>query len=332
MVDGYKVVVNTAAGRRRYMQYLIPQVVTCEIIDRYDIWINTNDKIDIAFFLRCAEHFPKINLVYQPDGIVTGIRSINAFYKACQEENTIYLKLDDDIVWLEPDFFEKMIRFRINNPEYFVISPLVINNAICTYILQVEGKIKLKKYVKSLASHKILWRSGKFASELHEWFMPMLQDGNYTKLYCGAKPIALTRFSINSICWFGRDFTKWEGVVQGDDEEFLSNIYPTMNGRSNCFNTNCIIVHFAFYTQRKLLDKKNILGRYGIILTKFWSEDEKMRKINDCTQEAMNYVEVNKEEILKREHMYTLLPKAKKGYKYYINKIKLFRRSWISAK
>ncbi len=107
MIDNYKVVVNTAAGRRRYMQYLIPQVVACDVVDRYDIWVNTNDMTDIAFFQRCAEHFPKINLVYQPDGVVTGIRSINAFYKNCVDQDTIYLKLDDDIVWLEPAFFEK---------------------------------------------------------------------------------------------------------------------------------------------------------------------------------------------------------------------------------
>ena len=50
MYQNYKVVVNTAAGRRRYMQYLIPYVLASDIVDRYDLWINTMNCQDIAFF------------------------------------------------------------------------------------------------------------------------------------------------------------------------------------------------------------------------------------------------------------------------------------------
>ena len=50
MFQNYKIVVNTAAGRRRYMQYLIPYIVGCDIVDRYDIWINTHNGADIEFF------------------------------------------------------------------------------------------------------------------------------------------------------------------------------------------------------------------------------------------------------------------------------------------
>lgn len=37
MYRGYKIVANSAAGRRRYMQWLIPYVIACKEIDRYDI-------------------------------------------------------------------------------------------------------------------------------------------------------------------------------------------------------------------------------------------------------------------------------------------------------
>ena len=68
MYRNYRVIVNTAAGRRRYMQYLIPYIVASDIVDRYDIWINTHNGADIEFFRRVADRFPKINLVWQPDG------------------------------------------------------------------------------------------------------------------------------------------------------------------------------------------------------------------------------------------------------------------------
>ena len=67
MLGKYKVVVNTAAGRRRYMQYLVPFILSSDIVDRYDIWINTHNGADIEFFRRIAEMYPKINLVWQPD-------------------------------------------------------------------------------------------------------------------------------------------------------------------------------------------------------------------------------------------------------------------------
>lgn len=50
MYNNYRIVVNTAAGRRRYMQYLIPFVISSEIVDRYDIWVNTHNGADIEFF------------------------------------------------------------------------------------------------------------------------------------------------------------------------------------------------------------------------------------------------------------------------------------------
>jgi len=136
MYDNYKVVVNTAAGRRRCMQYLVPFVISSDIVDRYDIWINTHNGADIEFFRKLSKAYSKINLVWQPDGIVDGISSINAFYKKCIEEQTVYCKLDDDIIWMEEDSIEKMVKFRIDNPEYFVVSPLIINNSLSTYLLQ----------------------------------------------------------------------------------------------------------------------------------------------------------------------------------------------------
>jgi hypothetical protein len=110
MIDNYKVVCNTAAGRRRYMQYLIPFMVASDVVDRYDVWINTTDMQDVTFFKILAGKFPKINFVYQPDGSVCGIPSINAFYRQCTEEDVIYFRLDDDIIWMEPDTIAKMVR------------------------------------------------------------------------------------------------------------------------------------------------------------------------------------------------------------------------------
>lgn len=299
MYKGYKIIVNTAAGRRRYMQYLIPYIVSCPIVDRYDIWINTHNGADIEFFKQVAAKYPVVNLIWQPNGIVNGNKSINAFYKQCVEHDAIYFKLDDDIVWMEPDAIEKMVKFRIENPQYFLVSPLVINNSLSTYLLQIAGKIKLDDYFNADSSHPVLWRSGKFSSDLHQWFIDKyLKVGRVSDLHVGKKEMGMTRFSINSILWFGDEMAKFKGEVPGDDEEFMSCIYPTSQGCSNAWNGDTVISHFAFFTQREELDRQNILGQYGDILHKSWSGDPLMTKIDADIQEIISDINLHEAELM----------------------------------
>ena len=67
MRRGYKVVCNTAAGRHRYMNLLIPYVLDNDIVDRYDIWVNTLNPVDLRFFELLAQKYSKIKLVYIED-------------------------------------------------------------------------------------------------------------------------------------------------------------------------------------------------------------------------------------------------------------------------
>lgn len=292
MYNNYKVVVNTAAGRRRYMQYLIPYIVACPYVDRYDIWVNTHNGADIEFFKQIAEKFEVVNLVWQPDGVVNGNASINAFYKECVEPNTIYFKLDDDIVWMEPGLIEKMLQFRIDNPQYFLVTPLVVNNSLSTYLLQLAGKIQLDQYYNAESSHPILWKNGFFASALHNWFIEhYLRTGKWETLHLGKREMGMTRFSINAVLWFGDEMKKIGGVVPGDDEEFLSCIYPTCQGISNAWNGDAIVAHFAFFTQREELDRMGILEKYGRFCLDSWAKDKTMKDISDKVQGIMHDVE-----------------------------------------
>ena len=76
MFEGYRVVVVTPAGRRRYMRLLVPQVMASPLVDRYDLWINTPDQGDLAFLRGVAEVDQRIRLVAHPDGEPPRIESI----------------------------------------------------------------------------------------------------------------------------------------------------------------------------------------------------------------------------------------------------------------
>lgn len=298
MYRNYKVVANTAVGRRRYLKYLLPQVLVSDIVDQYDLWVNTLDKIDIAFFEEMAAIYPKLNLIWQPEGVINGIYSMAAFYPYCQEEDTIYIKLDDDVIWFDPSFFEEICRFRIDNPQYFLVSPLVINNGICNYILQNKGLIDFTENIPC-QPYDMRYYNGYLAYQLHEWFLNnCLRKEAYDSLYCGEQTIALQRFAINAVAWFGRDFKKFNGKVEGDDEEFLTVNYPAKYNKVSCFDCNTIVSHFSFSVQREYLDKTDILLQYEEILKKYGSDS--LLEILKETDEALRRVENRRKEILKR--------------------------------
>lgn len=315
MFQNYKVICCTAAGRRRYMQYLFPYIVGEELIDRYDIWVNTTDNCDIEFFRLMAARYPKVNLVWQPDGIVNGIASINKFYTLCREADAIYIKVDDDVVWMEPDVFAKTLAFRVGNPDAFLTSPMVVNNAICSYLWQVTGKLDFGRYMNAQSNHRILWKRGEFSLALHRWFLDKLKNDyrSCEALHIGRRPIACNRFSINFILWFGRDFATFNGEVRDDDEEYLSVIKPAQMGKENLFDGDSLISHFAFRSQREILDNANILEQYGEFLAREFAKDARKAEIFAYVQQCLDDIKKREGDIKAQPCPYPVLPRQKKG-------------------
>ena len=267
MFEGYRVVCVTPAGRRRYMKLLAPLVLSAPLVDRYDIWLNTDDAGDLAFLEEIRRLAPdRVRLVPQPDGKEPGWGAIHGFARTAQDTDTIYIRLDDDIVWLEPGFFETLLRFRVDQPRFFLVSPLVINNALCSHILLTCRKIATSRFVGAICMDAVGWREAEFAVALHRLLLDLARRGETHRLHCGAREIAMNRFSVNVICWFGRDMAAIGGEVGPAEEEELSNIIPARLGRANCFCTDTVAAHFAFYIQRDVVDRAGLLEEYVALL------------------------------------------------------------------
>ena len=167
----------------------------------------------------------------------------------------------------------------------------------------------------SICMERTISLDGWFAADLHNWFMEKyLTTGKYQELYVGKHPMAMGRFSINCILWFGGEMAEFKGEVPGDDEEFLSCIKPTQLGKANCFNGDALIAHFAFGTQREGLDKMDILNRYGNILHELWKQDETMRKIDVSVQQMMEEVETREDELSALPSPYRHVPKERETF------------------
>ena len=112
----------------------------------------------------------------------------------------------------------------------------------------------------------VTWGSPEFAEMLHRMFVEHARRGNVDHFKLPDIPIAVNRFSINCISWFGREFAKFGGAVPyGIEEEWLSAIKPTLMGGYNQLCGSAVIAHFAFYTQRAHLETTDLLAAYRAV-------------------------------------------------------------------
>lgn len=262
MHKGFRIVCVTPAGRRRYMRLLAPQILASPLVDRYDVWVNTLQPADLAFFDALAALDPRVRLVPQPSGKIAGSHSIAPFHDHATDADTIYIRFDDDIVWIQPDFFERFLEHRIANRDYLLTMPLIINNAVCTAVLAETGKVKLSRLVRFDAMDRIGWLDGTFAIAVHDMFLDLVERGDWARLHGGSYPIALNRFSINCISWFGDELARHPGIIGVAEEYDWTVLSSLRTGRANCIFTGAIASHYAFFTQRFYMDASPMAARY----------------------------------------------------------------------
>jgi hypothetical protein len=268
---GYKISLVIPAGRRRYLELLIPQILKQEGWDDLSIWINTTDPGDLAYLQLLPALDSRISLVLPPTYRPDGAKTIAQFFPLCTSPDTLYIRFDDDICFLEKGVIPRIARYRAAHPDPFLVSPVVINNAIVTYILQVLGRLSYPTYLTANCLDPIAWNNPAFAEELHRTFLSLLQKGQIDYFKFPGRPVAINRFSINCISWLGSDFQKFKGYVSADhgEEEYLSVIKPTQLGKANYIMGDCIVSHFAFFTQREYLDKTDILDSYARFVSRY---------------------------------------------------------------
>lgn len=267
----YKIVVVTPAGRKKYMEILLSYILKQKnIIDQYRIWVNTINAEDLNWFKELNIKYKDfITLEYLPKGIIpSGNYTIHKFFENTIDKNTIYIRLDDDIVWLENNFAENLVKFRIDNPKFFIIFGNIINNAVIDHIHQKQG-IPYSQHIENNCASETGWKSSTICEEKHINFIKILKKDNIKQYkFDRYKVKNHQRISINAICWFGKDFKEFSGIVGNDEEVWLSQIAPRKKDKKTCVCGSALCVHFAFFTQRKHMDKTNILQIYKEISKK----------------------------------------------------------------
>jgi len=281
MYKGYRVIPIIPAGREKTMSILVKHLLRFKDnpVDEVYLLENTKNDDDLRFInsLNDGKYFKVIrrpaNDWDEPVQLNTG-----KFYKWTLDPKTIYIRFDDDIVYVDDQFFKNILEFRINNPHYFLVAANIINNAVVSYILQQKKLIsKEAGEVKEMyCMEETGWRSGDFAVWLHRLLLEKIKQNKVEDLFFDKHELrGVKRFSISCFAFFGSDFAKFNGNVvlpddfansgpynKLDEEMFLCEYYPNEKGLVSAICGNAIVAHYTFCFQRDKVNNTDILQQY----------------------------------------------------------------------
>lgn len=263
-----KLIVVTPAGREKYLRLLSHHVLKSPDVHEWHLWDNCRNEADRAYLERLAASDPRCRIRKLPhaDG---GFNVIGDFYRFCDDAEAFYLRLDDDVVFVEDGFFQKfMARVMAERGSAIWYAPLIINNAICNSLIKQLSRVLVDGPLTCQASCEFSWAHASFPQALHPVFIEAVRTNRLDDFRVPDREIRLSRFSINALGFFGSDIVSLGERFHppsGDEEEWLSATLPMKLDRPGKIFGDLIVAHFSFYPQERQLLRTNILdGYYGL--------------------------------------------------------------------
>lgn len=258
---------------KRYLELLAAHLARQkDDFDEWHLWLNTNVAEDVQYIKELEAKYSGWVRVIQLAEPVTEINNlmISKFYPIDSvDPDALYLRLDDDIVWLQDDFVRSMFVARSDDKEHFLVYGNIINNAIVSYIQQRFGNIEYGVLTGYQCMDPIGWAEPAFAEQVHRFFLAALDQQADVLLdrwrFRRWIMHEFERVSINCMSWRGADFAAFGGCVgdMTDEEQWLSCDKPRELNITNVIYGQALCAHFAFSPQRGHLDTTNILEQYA---------------------------------------------------------------------
>ncbi len=268
MYQGRRVVSVTPYGRHRYVEILAHHLLALRgLIDEHHFWINTDDRDDLRFVRSLASAYPDyFRLVYDSARYSrkAQVPRICLFWQKCDEDDTLYLKFDDDLVWMADGAIERLLSFRLEHPEYLAVFPNTVNNSLCSHLHQRMGLLPESPLVEYECLGEVSWKRWQTARDCHETFFRLHHAGQLDRYRFATWDLSrYERFSINAMCWLGRDLAEPARRFCDDDEAWATEIVPRETGRACCIVGDSLVAHFAYGPQRAGLEANTrLLPRY----------------------------------------------------------------------
>lgn len=257
-------IIVTPAGRQKNLEVLFLNLSkNKQEFDEWHIWCNTNIYEDIDYMNFIAESCEWITVKTINQEITDLWQTISAFMKTHSiNEGCLYLRLDDDICFIEPGAISKVFETRKNNNSSLLVYGNILNNSVIQYHQQQNGLFNDFPEFGYDCMHEGTWAFGQHAERLHNLFFEKLEENNLKYFYIDDYiEKAFVRTSVNVISYRG-DMNNLYMDIDADEEEFLSRKRPVEIDVPNIVVGNALFVHYSFYPQKEYLDQTDILDRY----------------------------------------------------------------------
>jgi len=279
MINGQKIIAFTPVGRKRYMDLLAAHMKREHDAGHIDEWILFNNaymREDSTYCDQLAAQWDWITVLREkplvghdtaggqfmwrrPDHIAD-------FYKfMTQSENVIYVRLDDDIVYIDPDCLPRLVKYRLEHPEAFLVFPTIVNNVRTSYHMQEQGIVG-NWGIRNEMCDEVAWKHRDYVFDLHMKALRAIEEGKLAETL-GLRSEVYTdpsyeagHISINCFAILGKDML--DCVVPGDEEGYLSLWRPRDLKRQNARCGDALVIHFAYHTQTDFMDKTGLLNDY----------------------------------------------------------------------
>lgn len=279
MIDGKKVVAWTPAGREQTMSILLEYLQRDHDKGIVDEWwmcqnIDPNQAADLSWMMSTDRRRDWVKLVKRPEGVTVyqrKQRNTGYFYRHMTDPDTIYVRFDDDVIYVHEDAVERLVYAAATEAQVCTF-PMIINNAICSYFLQKDGKIPMRwGEVSMFCMDANGWGNGQFAINLHEWFLSHIENGTVEELF-GHHDYQLPmakQFSVSCFASRGGMYATLplgRGVLQPDkfieEESWHTEVAPRQFGVPNKILSRAFVSHYTFFTQHPFFEGTDILERY----------------------------------------------------------------------
>lgn len=294
MIDNRRVIAWTPYGRTATYSILIEYLrrdVERGIVDEVWAYMNTDptgQEDDIAYAHELDQRYSWFKLKYRPAGIDLGSlpkqRYTGLAYRYMTDPDAIYIRMDDDIIYVHEAAVENLARRRVETPNPVAVFATCWNNSIVSWFMQQTDPpripIEYGRVGGPYCMNPMGWANGRFAVRIHELLLDKIEQGRVEDLYLYQDfPIQDPntgspgmQFSVSCFASLGSLYAglpDGPGVLVPDEEESWHTVHrPARIGHPNILVGNALVAHYTFQPQGPVVRATDILDRYRALANK----------------------------------------------------------------
>lgn len=296
MIDGKRVVAWTPYGRRETVSILFAYLWREHergLVDEWWLCLNTDpgqQQDDVAYaYSLMARHGDFIKIVNRPADVPRlhpKQRNTGYFYRYMTDRDSVFVRFDDDIIYVHEDAVERLVRHRLETQVGVCSFPLMWNNAVVSWYLQKGGVIPEGEQSDGsfwptvggpYCMDPVGWADGRFGVQMHRLLLDRIENDEVDKclLYQDYQLPVGMQYSVSVFASLGSTYADLArpGVLEPSEEESWHTIHqPARIQQPNTLVGDALVSHYTFFPQGPIIRGTDILDHYRRIARRIFDE------------------------------------------------------------